>query len=74
MTWEAISELSSANVCVPGAAGPIPQYPWVHAYLHPWAGLAGFAFLIAAVVIVVKCRCRQDPRLVVRQEPMGRAA
>lgn len=70
MTCGVISELSSANVCVPGTAGAVPQYPWLHAYLHPWAGLAAFAFLIAAIVTVAKCHRRQDPRLIARQAPV----
>ena len=74
VTCDAVAELSAATVCVPGAAAAVPQYPWLHAHLYPWAGVAGFAFLLAAVVTVVKCRRRQDPRLVVRQEPMGGAA
>jgi len=74
MTCYSVSELASANVCTPGAAHPVPQYPWLHAYLHPWAVLLGLAFLIAAVVTVVMCRRRQDPRLVVHQEPVRAAA
>lgn len=74
VTCDAVAELSAANVCVPGAAAPVWQYPWIHAHLYPWAGVAGFAFLVAAVVTVVKCRRRQDPRLVVRQKPLGGAA
>jgi hypothetical protein len=70
MVCDAVAQLSSANVRVAGAAQPVPQYPWVHAYLDPWAGLAGLGFLIAAVVTVAKCRRRHDPRLVVRHEPM----
>lgn len=66
----ALSELSAADVCVPGAAQPVPQYPWVDAYLHPWAGFAGGGFMIAAVITVARCRRRHDPRLIVQREPV----
>ncbi|MHB1593323.1 MAG: hypothetical protein ACYCO9_08455 [Streptosporangiaceae bacterium] len=74
MICYSIGELSSANVCRPGTANPVPQYPWLHAHMHPWATMLGLAMLIAAVVTVVKSQRRQDPRLTMRPEPMPGAA